>query len=49
MTREEEVLKRLNILLYQITDSVVNGGLNMTWVQKCSDGIDGLIDKMRDK
>ena len=46
MTKQQEILKRINILIFQIAEASVNGGLSMAWVTKLSDEIDVLIDDL---
>ena len=49
MTKQQEILKRMNILIFQIAEATVNGGLNMNWVKTYSDEIDVLIEKLETK
>ena len=49
MTRKQEILKRINILIFQIAEATVNGGLNMNWVKTYSDEINVLIEKLGTK
>ena len=49
MTKQQEILTRINILTFQIAEAVVNGGLNMKWVKKSSDEIDVLIGELEKK
>ena len=46
MTKQQEILKRINMLIFQIAESSANGGLNRDWVPKISDEIDVLIDDL---
>ena len=49
MTKQQEILKKINILIYQIAETMVRGGFNMEWVNKSSDEIDVLIEELKDK
>ena len=49
MNKQQQILKRINILIYQIAEASVNGGLNMDWVKKYSDEIDILIGDLTSK
>jgi len=49
MNKQQQILKRINILIFQIAEASVNGGLNMDWVKKYSDEIDILIENISSK
>jgi len=46
MKKQTEILKRINILLYQIADSIESGEVEMGWAKKSTDEIDKLIDDL---
>lgn len=46
MTKEQEILKRINICLYQLAESIENGDIEMSFIKKNTDDIDRLIDKL---
>ena len=49
MNLQQEILKRINILIYQIAETIARGGFHMEWVNKSSDEIDVLIEELKDK
>lgn len=46
MTKQQEVLKRMNILIDQLAQSIESGEIEMGWVRKSTDEIDTLIDEI---
>ena len=46
MTKQQEILKRINICLCQLAEAVENGDRNLGFVQKNTDEIDTLINEL---
>ena len=46
MTKQQEILKRINICIYQLAEAIKDGDKNLGFVQKNTDEIDILIDKL---
>lgn len=44
MTKTQEALKKIVILIYQITESIESGEIEMGWAKKATDDIDKIID-----
>jgi hypothetical protein len=47
MTIEKEVLKRINVLLFQIIESVSSGNLDLNYLKISTDEIDSLLDNIK--
>ncbi len=46
MTKQQEILKRINICIYQLAEAIENGDINLGFIKKNTDEIDILIDKL---
>lgn len=46
MTKEQEIFKKFNILIYHLIEAVEDGEINLQQLKKHSDNLDILIDKL---
>lgn len=46
MTKQQEILKRINICLYQIAEAIEDGDSNLQFIKKNTDEIDILINDL---
>ena len=47
MDKQQEILKRINILLYQLIEAIEAGEIEIGYLKKSTDEIDVLIDNLR--